>query len=295
MPELADTMNIALFSVGGTTITLGGLLAAIGVQIVGWWLSRRLRKLVHQVIAPRFHIHQSTAFALGAVVFYIGIALTIGFTLTTLGFDLSNLAIIAGALSVGIGLGLQNIANNFISGLILLFDRSIKVGDYVELANGLRGTISQIRVRSTIILTNDSVEVIVPNSQFLSDQVVNWTLSSDTRRFHVPFGVAYGSDVDRVVEVAIAAAKTLPFVILDDPERQPKVWFTAMGESSLDFTLLIWVSAEATLNPSSTLSDCTFALHRALVEADISIPFPQRDVYIKTMPGTLPARVEIPE
>lgn len=295
MNELTGKMNIALFSVGGTTITLGGLLAAIVVQVVGWWLSRRLSRLVHKTLAPRFSIHPSTAFALGAVVYYIGVALTFGFTLTALGFDLSNLALIAGALSVGIGLGLQNIANNFVSGLILLFDRSIKVGDYIELANGLRGTISQIRVRSTIIMTNDSVEVIVPNSQFLSDQVINWTLTSDIRRLHVPFGVAYGSDVDKVVEVALAAARKLPFVILDDPERPPKVWFTAMAESSLDFTLLIWVRADATLHPRSTLSECTFAMHRALVAAGIEIPFPQRDVHIKTPPRALQTRIEAGE
>jgi len=282
MPEIS--MSLKLLTIGNMSITLGGLIYAVAIQIIGWWLARHLRHLIYRIISPRFNIHPSTGFAIAAVAYYITIAFTIGFTLTALGFDLSNLAIIAGALSVGIGLGLQNIANNFVSGLLLLFDRSIKVGDYVELGDGTRGTIEQIRVRSTIIRTNDDLEAIVPNSDFISAPVMNWTLSETSRRMHIPFGVAYGSDVDRVFEVVEKLALTLPFVKLDDTERLPRLWFTEMADSSLNFELIVWVNAPATMRPRGTTSTYLRAIHKELLVNHFEIPFPQRDIHIRTMP-----------
>jgi len=275
--------DTALITVSGVTITPYTLALASLSLLLGITISRRLRNLIRHHLGPRFHMNPSTAFALSVVTFYIGVALSLGLAVSLLGFDLSNIVIVAGALSVGIGLGLQAIANNFVSGLILLFDRSIKVGDYVQLASGLRGTITQIRVRSTIIMSNDGLEVIVPNSQFISDQVINWTLSDNFHRLHVPFGVAYGSDVEQVVDVVLAAARELPFVVREDPDHAPDVWFTAMGNSSLDFELLVWIYGAAVMKPSGSRSKTMFAVHRVLVEAGIQIPFPQRDLHLKTV------------
>jgi len=285
MHKLFDTLNVPLIQISGTAISLANILSSLAVLVLGTWLSRKARTLVTRKIAPGFNIHPSTGFALGAVSFYIGTALTLIFAISCLGFNLGNLAIVAGALSVGIGLGLQTIANNFVSGLLLLFDRSIKVGDYVELADGTRGAITQIRVRSTIIMTNDGVEVIVPNSKFLSDQVINWTLCDDARRVHVPFGVAYGSDVNRVMQLVLETARELPCAILDEDERKPRVWFTEMADSSLNFELVVWVKKPATLKPHGTLSIFLCAVHRALVKNGFEIPFPQRDVHIKSTTG----------
>jgi len=158
-----------LLEISGTIITLAELLVGLTVLIVGIWLSRKGRTFIRKTIAPRFDIDNSTAYAISSMVYYVGTLLSILLAISIIGFDLSNVALVAGALSVGIGLGLQTIANNFVSGLLLLFDRSIKVGDYVELAEGTRGHITKILVRSTIILTNDGVEVIVPKCSLVSD------------------------------------------------------------------------------------------------------------------------------
>jgi small-conductance mechanosensitive channel len=287
MNEISNQMNVVIFKAGNAVMTLGGLVAAALVLTLGYWIARKTRILIQKVLAPRFNIDRSTGFALGTMAFYVIVVLTTLCALDLLGFDISNLAIVAGALSVGIGLGLQSIANNFVSGLLLLFDRSIKVGDYIELSEGYRGSIEQIRVRSTIIRTNDDIEVIVPNSHFLSEPVINWTLSEASRRMHIPFGVGYGSDVDKLFDIIVELAHKLPDVKLDDPERMPRLWFTEMGESSLNFELILWVKPPATMRPRGTTSVMLRAIHKALQDHDFEIPFPQRDVHIRTMPDTM--------
>ena len=280
MDAILKLTEIQLVHAFGTTITVGSLLSCLVVIAVGFTASKKLRSWI-LTNAPSFNIEQSMAHRLAIMASYVGVTATLLIAVSLLGIDIQNLMIIAGALSVGIGFGLQNIANNFVSGIILLFDRSLQVGDYIELADGLRGTINQVRVRSTVIMTNDGTEVIVPNSKLLSDQVVNYTLSDDRRRLHVPFGVAYGSDVDKVISVVLEAVRELPFAVLDDPEREPTVWMTGMGNSSLDFELLVWIRGKASFRPSGTLSICLLLVHKALVENDITIPFPQLDMHIK--------------
>jgi len=291
MEAIHNILSQPLISIFGATLTVGGTLSSIAVLTLGLWLSRKLR-LVIITRAPAFDIERSTANTIATVAFYLGTVITLLVAASLLGLELQNMLVLAGALSVGIGFGLQNIANNFVSGLILLFDRSLRVGDYVELADGLRGTISQIRVRSTIVITNDQLEVIVPNSRFISDQVINYTLSSDRRRLHIPFGVAYGSDVQQVMDVVMTVPATLPFIIVDDPECEPRVWMIGMGDSSLNFELLVWIHGQATSRPSGTLSDCLLAVHRALVDNGIPIPFPQRDIHIREGGELLPGKTE---
>ena len=287
MNELLSQMNIVIFQAGNVIMTLGSLVASALVLTMGYWFARKIRIVIQKVLAPRFNINRSTAFALGTMAFYVMVILTTLCALDLLGFDISNLAIVAGALSVGIGLGLQSIANNFVSGLLLLFDRSIKVGDYIELSEGYRGSIEQIRVRSTIIRTNDDIEVIVPNSHFLSAPVINWTLSEASRRMHIPFGVGYGSDVDKLFDIIVELAHKLPDVKLDDAKRMPRLWFTEMGESSLNFELILWVKPPATMHSRGTTSVMLRAIHKALQEHGFEIPFPQHDVHIRTMPDTM--------
>jgi len=280
MEALLTISSRPLISLFGTIITVGGLISATLALFLGLWLSRKLRLLIIAK-APHTAIDRSTANSIATLGFYIGVVVSVLVSASLLGIELQNMMVLAGALSIGIGFGLQNIANNFVSGLILLFDRSLKVGDYVELADGLRGTISQIRVRSTIVMTNDQLEVIVPNSRFISDQVINYTLSSDKRRLHIPFGVAYGTDVQHVIDTVMKVPATLGFVIQNNPEYEPKVWMTGMADSSLNFELLVWIQGQATNKPSGTLSDCLIAVHQALIGHGIQIPFPQRDIHIK--------------
>lgn len=280
-----DWINQPLILIGSVQLTTKSILLSSLVLLVGLWLARRIRRSLQYHLGPVIGLDKSTAFTLSTLVFYVITALTLLVAFSLLGFDFTSLAIVAGALSVGIGFGLQDIAKNFISGLLLLFDRSIKVGDYIELSNGgLRGTVEQIRVRSTIVRTNDELDVIVPNSLFLTDQVINWTLSSNVLRLHVPFGVAYGSDVERLRSVMLEMAMELPGAVTDDKQHQPRLWFTGMGNSSLDFELLIWIGGDAIINYRSTMSEYTFAVHRALLENGYQIPFPQRDIHIKSMP-----------
>jgi len=279
MEALLNISSQPLISLFGTTLTVGSATSASIALLLGIWLSRRLKILIISK-ASSFDINKSTAHTIATLGFYFGTVISLLLTTSLLGVELRNMVVLAGALSVGIGFGLQNIASNFISGLILLFDRSLKVDDYVELAGGLRGTITQIRVRSTIIMTNDQLEVIVPNSRFISDQVINYTLSSDRRRLHIPFSVAYGSDVEKVIDAVMQVPASLPFVIHDDPEYEPKVWMASMADSSLNFELLVWIHGQTTGNPSGTLSDCLFAVHQTLIKNGIQIPFPQRDIHI---------------
>jgi len=281
-------LDTPLISVGGTSLNTYNVLFSTLSLLIGLWIARHLRKLLLAKLSQTSGFDKSTVYTIATLVFYGVTIITLLISFSLLGFDITNLAIVAGALSVGIGFGLQDIAKNFISGLLLLFDRSIKVGDFIELTNsGLRGTVEHIRVRSTIVKTADELDVIVPNSQFLSDQVINWTMSSDFLRLHIPFGVAYGSDVEKLQKIILELAANLPDVIKNDPAHQTAVWFTAMADSSLNFELLVWVNGNATLNANRKKSDCTHAIYKTLLENDFQIPFPQRDIHIKSMPGTL--------
>jgi len=279
-------LKAPLFHIGGSPVDSIGLISSGVMMLVGIALARRARRLFLESVAPRFHLHTATAHTVATLLFYGLLVVTALIFLSILGITLTNLAVVAGAMSVGIGFGLQNIANNFVSGLILLFDRAIKVGDFVELESGLKGRITQIKVRSTVILTNDGVEVIVPNSHLISNQVVNWTLSDEMRRLLVPFSVAYGSDIHRLRRIMLEQVPVrLPIVVQDDPERPPRLWFSAMGDSSLDFTLVLWIKAEAATRMGGSLSECLFVVHDLLIEHGFEIPFPQQDLHIRTLPA----------
>jgi small-conductance mechanosensitive channel len=199
------------------------------------------------------------------------------------GLDISSLTIVVSALSVAIGFGLQDIAKNFGSGLVLLFERPIQVGDFVEVGE-YSGTVERIGSRSTVIRTLDRVSIIVPNSRFLENEVINWSHDNPVSRLHLPVGVAYGSDIRAVEAALLDAAKGHPDVLLVPP---PNVLFLGFGDSSLDFELLVW-SAE----PSKQYylkSELYFRIYALLEQREIEIPFPQRDLHVRS--GSLPLDV----
>jgi small-conductance mechanosensitive channel len=201
--------------------------------------------------------------------------------LSVAGFNFSNIAIIAGALSVGIGFGLQNIVNNFVSGLILLFERPIRKGDWVQVGT-TEGYVQDIRIRSTRILTFDRSDVIVPNSELISNQVTNFMLGDIRGRAVVRVGVAYGSDVEKVRYVLMQVAEENELVVKDGTSPQPMVLFRGFGDSSLDFELRVHLyDVDRRL---STISNINFAIDKAFREEGIEIPFPQRDVHVKALP-----------
>jgi len=173
-----------------------------------------------------------------------------------------------------------------VSGLIILFDRTLKVGDFVELASGVHGTVRDIYIRATRITTNDNIDIVVPNSEFVSGRVVNWTLREVSRRLKVPFGVAYGSDKELVKKAALEAAAEVPFTLTLEGDRKPQVWLTGFGDSSLNFALVVWLTAEATKRPGAVTASYNWALESALGRHGIEIPFPQRDLHVRSWFGS---------
>ena len=212
---------------------------------------------------------------------YIGFAITVIVSLSVAGADFAHLALIAGALSVGIGFGLQNIVNNFVSGLILLFERPIKTGDWIVVGT-TEGYVKRIRIRSTQIQTFDRADVIVPNSELISGQVTNWMLQDTQGRAKISVGVAYGTDTEKVKKLLLEVANSHPLVVLNIDKYKPRVMFLRFGESSLDFELRVYVqNIDERLN---VISDLNFAIDKIFRENDIEIPFPQRDIHIRSLP-----------
>jgi small-conductance mechanosensitive channel len=218
--------------------------------------------------------------------------LAVLFALSLAGIEFSNLAIVAGALSVGIGFGLQNVVNNFVSGLILLFERPVRTGDWIVVGT-TQGTVKRISIRSTTVQTFDRADVIVPNSELISGQVTNWTLDTPWGRVCVPVGVAYGSDTAKVKEILLNIGKTHPLVVQNNPYwPDPIVLFLAFGASSLDFELRVIVRNIS--EKMQVISDLNFAIDQAFRDNGIEIPFPQQDVYLKQVPEGLRSDMNTP-
>ena len=267
------------FVVGSLKVVPARILLAIAVFAVlsslSGWFKRRLERewLVHT------RMERSARETFVTISGYTGFAIAIIIALSVAGFAFTNLAIIAGALSVGIGFGLQNIVNNFVSGLILLFERPIKTGDWI-VAGNTEGYVKRIRMRSTLIQTFDRADVIVPNSELISAQVTNWMLYDARGRIKVPVGVAYGTDTLLVKEALLSVAKEHPNVILDGSSPEPNVLFLGFGDSSLNFELRCHISNID--NRLQCISDLNFAIDAVFREHNIEIPFPQRDIHIRS-------------
>jgi small-conductance mechanosensitive channel len=259
-------------------VSLGDVLAFGVVVWVTVQLSRAVRALLEEDVFARVRLGHGVALALSSLVHYA--ILLVGFMvgLGALGIDLTRITIIAGAVGVGVGFGLQNIVNNFVSGLILLFERPIQVGDSVQLGT-LTGEVKRIGIRSSTVRTFEGAEVIVPNASLVSDQVTNWTLSDRMRRIDLDIGIAYGTDPKRVIDLLSAVARANPGVL---PEPAPIVLFLGFGDSALNFQLRAWTARfEEWLR---TRSELGVAVQAALKAEGIDIPFPQRDVRIVREP-----------
>ena len=269
------------FQVGSLNIVPARILLAVGsfglLTILSGWIKNRLS--AHWLKKTR--LDRGAREASETISGYIGFALTVVISLSVAGVDLSHLALIAGALSVGIGFGLQNIVNNFVSGLILLFERPIKTGDWIVVGS-TEGYVKRIRIRSTQIQTFDRADVIVPNSELISGQVTNWMLQDTQGRVKINVGVAYGTDTERVKELLLEAAKTNSLVIHGGDKYQPRVLFREFGESSLNFELRVYV--ENIDERLIVVSELNFAIDKIFRENHIEIPFPQRDIHIRSMP-----------
>jgi potassium efflux system protein len=257
-------------------VTLAALIAIVS------WLKGRIDTQLQK--SP---MERGSREAAVTVTGYSGVLIAVLVALGVAGIDFSNLALIAGALSVGIGFGLQNVVNNFVSGLILLIERPIKTGDWIVVGS-TEGYVKRIRIRSTQIQTFDRADVIVPNSELISGQVTNWMLRDVTGRARIPVGVAYGSDTQQVEAILLRLAHEHPEVITYNPELEPVVLFLTFGDSALNFELRVHIRNID--NRLRVVSDLNFAIDAAFREAGITIPFPQRDVHL--IANTAPAPAE---
>ncbi|WP_374468448.1 mechanosensitive ion channel family protein [Phenylobacterium sp.] len=284
MDNIEELEGFVLFAIGRTPVTLGGVITGVAIILAGFLVARIARLAIERVRGRTKHgkaalyiVEKLTTYGVVIVAFVIGV--------TTLGINLSSLAVFAGALGVGVGLGLQGVVKEFVSGLVLIFDRVLNVGDYVELEDGKRGLVQEIGPRAVRIRTNDNIDLVVPNSKFIEGPVVNWTLHNRGRRIHIPFAVAYGSDREKVRQVVLEAARSVPFTLPESETEKTQVWLTGFGDSALKFELLVWPTLDAVKRPAAMHAAYTWAIADALECAGIEVPLPQMDLRLRSLFG----------
>ncbi len=272
----------SMFEINETPVTPVGLLRVALILFIAWWVAKGVGGAIGTLMDRRDTMSRASLYTLQRLSTYV--ILLVGFFvgLSSIGIDFTKFALVISALGVGLGFGLQAIFSNFVAGLIILFEKSLKVGDFVELESGVNGEVREINIRSTLITTNDNIDILVPNSEFVNGRVTNWTLREAFRRLRVPFGVAYGTDKDLVKKAALEAAEGVPFTLKNSPGREPKVWLTGFGDSSLDFELVVWLTTDAVKRPSAVQAAYTWELESALARHGIEIPFPQRDLHLRS-------------
>ena len=260
----------------GISLTLVQIFLLVALLLGVFWISARTKSFLFNTLLVNSGLDRSLQYAISQIVSNIVLVAGVLVVLDNTGIHLGTLAVFAGAVGVGIGFGLQNIASNFISGLVILAERPITIGDRVEVA-GITGQVQQIRARSTVILTNDNITMIVPNTKFIDSPVTNWTYGDPRVRFRIPIGVAYGSDLEKVRNALVEVARENSHVL---PQPEPTVFLETFGESSINLELVVW-SKEMSYRPRRFRSDLNFAIAQKLREAGIEIPSPQRDLHFR--------------
>ena len=283
--EIGDWINTTLFEISETPVTTAGLLRVLIIISFALLISKFFRRALERLSQHTHGVSTSAMYTLGRVVHYIILVVGIIVGLSSIGIDFTKFALFASALGVGIGFGLQTLISNFVAGLIILFERSLKAGDFVELSSGLAGEVKEINMRSTLITTNDNVDIIVPNSEFVNGQVTNWTLRDAQRRIHIPFGVAYGCDKELVMKAALEAADDVEWTLKNSKNRAPQVWLVQFGDSSLNFELVVWLIPEAVKRPGAVQAAYLWEIETKLRNYGIEIPFPQRDLHLRSVFG----------
>jgi small-conductance mechanosensitive channel len=275
--DLLRIVYYPLLKLGDTELTMASLFKFACIISVVFVSERLLRRYLVRRFLQHTHFHPSMQYAVSKIGGYLFIAIGFYVALKLVGIDLSSLAVIAGAIGVGLGFGLQNVISNFVSGLIILAERPISIGDRVELGE-VAGLVTRINLRSTNIVTNDNITIIVPNSDFITHKVTNWSYGDPKVRIRLPVGVAYGTDPERVKRLLVEVATEHPMVLR---EPAPELFFNGFGDSSLNFELGVW-TAEMTSKPRRFRSELNYAIERKLRENQIEIPFPQRDLHLRS-------------
>ena len=271
-----DTINTPI-TIGEISFSFGTIVVIVGGFIVLTVTIRIIKNILVNKMLTRYNIDVGLRQNIGVMFKYTAYLIGGLIILQTAGVKLGALGVVAGALGVGIGFGLQNITNNFISGLIILFERPIKVGDRIEVGS-IKGDVVEISARATTIITNDNISLIVPNSEFVSSTVINWSHNDRLIRLQVPVGVSYNED-PRVVKKLLIEVVEGNTAVLNKPK--PDVLFTSFGDNSLNFNLIVWTSTY-TDRPEILKSQLYYAIFKKFKDNNVQIPFPQRDIHIKT-------------
>ncbi|WP_462151684.1 mechanosensitive ion channel family protein [Pseudoalteromonas xiamenensis] len=281
MHDINLVLDTPIFKFGSYSLLVGELISFLAALLITFIIANLTQRAFKRLANRKGMMTVTSIYVIGRIIHYI--ILFVGFliSLLALGIKLTELALVASALGVGIGLGLQGLVNNFVSGIMILLEKSLKVGDFIELADGMVGEVKEIQMRATLIRTNDNIDVLIPNATLTSGMVTNWTLSDNLRRFRIPFSVAYGSDKDIVRQAVLEAAREVKYT-LDIEGKEPKVWMTGFGDSSLNFTLGVWVEPDFVKHPTSLMSDYLWAIDDSFRKYEIEIPFPQRDLHIRS-------------
>jgi small-conductance mechanosensitive channel len=269
------------FELGNLSFTPASLLLGTALLVGLALFAAVFRRLLRERLLPRAGLVRGVSIAVSTLVYYLVMIVGVLVILPVMvsGFNLQTLSLMLGAISFGIGFGLRNIADNFVSGLILLIERPIKVGDRIEVGNSF-GEVIQIKARATIVRTNDNIDIIVPNSEFISGRVTNLSYGDNRVRYRVPVGVHYKSDVHMVAAALLEAAGEVEAVLVDPP---PAAMFVGFGDSSLDFELWVWTESRMS-RPTRLRSEVNYKIWEKLKAHGIEVPYPQRDVYIKEAP-----------
>lgn len=270
-------LNYNIFTLGEANITPLNIIYLILLTVFLFYLSNKFKNILVERILGRTHLDIGARLAIGTIIRYF--LLLVGFLviLQTVGINLTTLNVLAGAVGIGVGFGLQNVVSNFISGLIILFERPVKVGDRIEV-DGIDGKVTSIGARSTTVRSNDNITIIVPNSKFISENVHNWSFENKIVRFRVPIGVAYDSDINLVKRILLEVAEENPDVL---QEPKSSVRLLRFNDSSIDLELWVW-SEEKLHRKTVMLSDLNFAIWEKFRANNIEIPYPQTDLHIRT-------------
>jgi small-conductance mechanosensitive channel len=281
---IQEALDVPLISFGETTITLWTVLYLLVLVLVVVWGTGLVRRVLVGALRRGGRVEAGLAQSIGTIVRYVLVLIGLLIIVQTAGINLTTLNVLAGAVGIGVGFGLQTIAANFISGLILLIGRPIKVGDRIEVggveSEGIEGDVVEIGARATTVLTNDNIAIIVPNTQFVEQTVVNWSHNDRRVRFRIPVQVAYGTDVRKAEQLLLDVAGADPDV-LDNPP--PAVRFLAFGESGLALELRAW-SSSLIHRKGVLISNLNFAIYATFTEHGVEVPYPQRVVHLRQAP-----------
>ncbi|MGH7973246.1 MAG: mechanosensitive ion channel family protein [Limisphaerales bacterium] len=273
-------LDFPLLKSGSNQFTFGGLLELVILLVLVFLGELFVRRFLVSRLLERTRLRPSIRFAVRQIVRYTILVLGIYLSLQAVGINLSSLAFLAGALGVGVGFGLQNIVSNFVSGLIILAEQPIALGDRIEVS-GISGRVTEINLRSTTVMTSDNICIIVPNSDLVTSHVVNWSHGDPKVRVRLPVGVAYGTDVEKLRKILLEVAEANPDILR---QPAPEVLFVGYGDSSINFELGVW-SVVMLDKPLRFKSNLYYAIHKKLEENQVEIPFPQRDLHLRS--GTL--------